>query len=67
MNITSECFLDIQSWMTKNKLQLNGSKTEAMLVGTQHKLSNTSVETVKLGENSIPLAPSPDLAVWLPI
>ena len=57
-NITSECFLDIQSWMTKNKLQLNGSKTEAMLVGTQHKLSKTNVEQFKLGQNSIPLASS---------
>ena len=44
--------------MTKNKLQLNGSKTEAMLVGTQHKLSQTNVEQFKLGQNSIPLASS---------
>ena len=44
--------------MTKNKLQLNGSKTEAMLVGTHHKLSKTDVETIKLGEISIPLVPS---------
>ena len=58
LKITSECFLDIQSWMTKNKLQLNGSKTEAMLVGTHHKLSKTDVETIKLGEISIPLVPS---------
>ena len=29
-----------------------------MLVGTRHKLSNTNVETLKLGDISIPLAPS---------
>ena len=58
VKITSDCFLDIQSWMTKNKLQLNGSKTEAMLVGTHHKLSKTNVETCRLGDISIPLVPS---------
>ena len=58
LKITSDCFLDIQSWMTKNKLQLNGSKTEAMLVGTRNKLSKTSVETFQLGENTIPLVSS---------
>ena len=58
VKITSDCFLDIQSWMTKNKLQLNGSKTEAMLVGTHHKLSKINVETCRLGDISIPLVPS---------
>ena len=58
VKITSDCFLDIQSWMTMNKLQLNGTKTEAMLVGTHHKLSKTNLETCRLGDISIPLATS---------
>ena len=44
--------------MTKNKLQLNGSKTEAMLVGKHQKLSETNVETLKLGHVSNPLVSS---------
>ena len=44
--------------MTKNTLQLNGSKTEVMHVGIRHKLSKTNVETFNLGDISIPLVPS---------
>ena len=55
LKITSDCFTDIKNWMTENKLKLNDDKTEALLVGTQHKLSNISVTTLKLGETSIPL------------
>merc|ERR1712115_79758 len=56
--ITSACFTDIQNWMTKNKLQLNGGKTEAMLVGTNNKLSKIDSQSFKLGDNTIPLVSS---------
>ena len=56
--ITSDCFTDIQNWMTKNKLQLNGGKTEAMLVGTNNKLSKIDSKSFKLGDNTIPLVSS---------
>lgn len=53
---TNDCYADIQNWMTANKLKLNGDKTEALLVGTQSKLSCLSVSSLQLGENSIPLS-----------
>ena len=56
--IISDCFTDIQNWMTKNKLQLNGGKTEAMLVGTNNKLSKIESQSFQLGDNTIPLASS---------
>jgi hypothetical protein len=55
---TSNCFSDIQNWMTCNKLQLNADKTEAMLVGTKHKLASVSTDSITLGETSIPFATS---------
>ena len=44
--------------MTKNKLQLNGGKTEAMLVGTNNKLSKIDSRSFNLGDNTIPLVSS---------
>ena len=51
----SSCYADIQNWMTQNKLQLNGDKTEAMLVGTKNKLASVTLNTIQLGDNIIPL------------
>ena len=33
INITEDCISDLKEWMTKNKLQLNESKTEMVLFG----------------------------------
>lgn len=56
LKTTSDCFTEIQNWMTQNKLQLNGNKTEVMLVGTKHRLSSISVTSVQLGQNTIPIS-----------
>jgi hypothetical protein len=55
---TSACFADIKNWMTRNKLQLNGEKTEAMLSGTKHKLSSVSTTELYFEDNtlSVPLS-----------
>jgi hypothetical protein len=37
-----QCLLDINSWMSQNKLKLNPDKTEFLLVGTQHRRSKQS-------------------------
>ena len=55
---TNDCYADIQNWMTVNKLKLNGDKTEALLIGTQSRLSSLCVDLLQLGENSIPLSDS---------
>ena len=44
--------------MTQNKLQLNGEKTEAKLVGTKQKISAGSADSIQLGKNSISLSVS---------
>jgi hypothetical protein len=56
LHATSQCYTDISNWMTQNKLQLNGDKTEAMLVGTKQKLSSVSVRSIQLGDFSVPLS-----------
>jgi len=55
---TNNCYSDIQNWMVQNKLQLNGEKTEAMLVGTKNKLASVSIKSIQLGNNVITLSDS---------
>ena len=44
--------------MTRNKLQLNSEKIEAMLVGTRQKLSFISVNTFQLDNTTVCLSDS---------
>lgn len=54
---TADCYLDIKNWMTNNKLKLNDSKTEAMLIGTRQKLSQLPTSlTLPLDTTSIELS-----------
>ena len=55
---TSDCYIDIENWMTVNKLQLNGEKTEAILTGTKHNLSSISVQSIQLGAHTVHLSTS---------
>ena len=56
----------MKNWMTQNKLQLTGEKTEAMLVGTRQKLSFISVNTLQLDDTTVPLSdPVKSLGVLL--
>nr|XP_033934975.1 protein kinase C epsilon type-like [Pseudochaenichthys georgianus] len=37
------CLEDIRSWMSRNLLKLNGSKTEALLIGSKSTLTNSHI------------------------
>ena len=66
LKTTSDCYSHMKNWMTQNKLQLNGEKTEAMLVGTRQKLSFISVNTLQLDDTTVPLSdPVKSLGVLL--
>ena len=47
------CCKDIKAWMTANMLQLNDTKTEAMIFGTPSKLKNCTIDSFKIGESNI--------------
>ncbi|XP_067654146.1 uncharacterized protein [Haliotis asinina] len=49
----ADCTLDIKSWMTTNKLKLNDTKTEALLVGTRQELSKVDAVTLKVADTDI--------------
>ena len=59
LRTVSDCYVDINNWVTQNKLLLKADKTETVLVGSKQKLASVSVSSIQLGENHIPLSESP--------
>jgi hypothetical protein len=47
------CILDLRTWMNKNRLKLNDSKTEFIIFGTKSKLSKVKTKSVQVGEEKI--------------
>ena len=47
------CLCDIRSWMINDKLMINDSKTEFMLIGTKAQLQKTKSATLTIGESII--------------
>ena len=59
LEILSNTFFDILSWMNSNKLLLNPSKTEFLLIGTkQQRLKFSQLTTLSLGNDIIPVSSS---------
>ncbi|KAK7898230.1 hypothetical protein WMY93_019083 [Mugilogobius chulae] len=42
------CLEEIKTWMTENFLQLNTSKTEAILIGTQHQIQSSEISVISI-------------------
>ena len=47
------CLCDIRNWMINDKLIINDSKTEFMLIGTKAQLQKTKRATLNIGESII--------------
>ena len=59
LEILSNTFSDILSWMNSNKLLLNPFKTEFLLIGTkQQRLKFSQLTTLSLGNDIIPVSSS---------
>ena len=52
------CLEEIEAWMKLNFLQLNSSKTEAILVGTPHQLHSSTITSITFTGQNIPLSTS---------
>ena len=48
-----DCISDLRSWMITDKLMINDSKTEILLIGTRQQLRKVTVDTVKVGSCDI--------------
>ena len=59
LEMLSNTFSDILSWINSNKLLLNPSKTEFLLIGTkQQRLKFSQLTTLSLGNDIIPVSSS---------
>ena len=60
------CLCDIRSWMINDKLMINDSKTEFMLIGTKAQLQKTNSATPTIGESIISpsMEPLRNLGAW---
>ena len=58
LEILSNTFSDILSWMNSNKLLLNPSKTEFLLIGTKQRIKFSQITTLSLGNDIIPVSSS---------
>lgn len=52
------CLEEIKMWMSENVLQLNSSKTEAILIGTPHQLCSSLISSVSFLVHNLLLSPS---------
>ncbi len=47
------CISDVRRWMLLNRLIINDSKTEFMLIGTRQQLAKITVDGIKVGNDTI--------------
>ena len=60
------CVRVIRNWMHENRLLMNKTKTEFLLIGTKQQLAEVNVDQVKVGNADIVPHPSvKNLGVWL--
>ena len=62
----TNCIADIRDWMISDKLMLNDSKTEILLVGSRQQLRKVKLDALMVGTSKVALASSAvkNLGAW---
>ena len=47
------CLDDVKSWMISNKLKMNDSKTEFIIIGSHQQLAKIDLTSIRVGESRI--------------
>ena len=58
LSTLTTCLEEIEAWMKLNFLQLNCSKTEAILVGTPHQVQSSNITCITFSGQNTPLSTS---------
>lgn len=59
------CISDVRSWLIYNRLLINDSKTEFLVVGSRHQLSKIAIDSITVGNSTIqPLNSVRNLGSW---
>ena len=60
------CISAIRSWLLANKLLINDTKTEFLIIGTRQQLSKIQIDSISVGESSISSSKEVrNLGAWL--
>ena len=66
LHVTQNCVNDVRKWMLVNKLKINDSKTEFLIIGSKHQLSKITIDSIKIGDSEIkPVASVKNLGVLI--
>ena len=59
------CVADIRAWMLSNRLLINDSKTECIIIGSKKQLSKINVNEITVGESTIqPVEVVQSIGMW---
>ena len=65
MKAMKNCITAIRAWMIEDKLCLNDSKTEFMIVVTRQQLAKANIDQLCVGESStVPVTSVENLGSW---
>ena len=51
--VIQNCVNDVRKWMLVNKLKINDSKTEFLIIGSKHQLNEITIDSIKIGDSEI--------------
>ncbi|KAI2645457.1 RNA-directed DNA polymerase from mobile element jockey [Labeo rohita] len=57
LSTLTACLEEIRAWMNNNFLQLNSSKTEAILIGSPHQIRTSTINCITFSGQDFPLSP----------
>ena len=59
------CVADIRAWMLSNRLLINDSKTEFIIIGSKQQMSKININEITVGESTIePVEAVQSLGMW---
>jgi len=65
VNTIEQCIADVRTWMVSNRLLINDSKTEFLIIGSRQQLAKINVESVTVGHAMVkPVTCVRNLGVW---
>ena len=47
------CVAEVRAWLIADRLMINGTKTEFLIIDTRHQLANMSVDSIDVGDSVI--------------
>ncbi|KAL9984297.1 hypothetical protein ACROYT_G006572, partial [Oculina patagonica] len=59
------CVADVRAWMLSNRLLINDTKTEFLIIGSRQQLSKIHIDKITVGESTIePVKMVRNLGAW---